>query len=275
MDLLVSLAETVRSVAEEVVRPRWRRLEHHEVSHKQAGEMVTVADGEAEALLNKRLPELLDVPVLGEEASAADPGLLQRRAAEDRLWIVDPVDGTVNFAAGSPDYAVMVALVERGRPTLACIFQPEHERMYLAERGAGATVDGRPIDPSLQAARRPFRGDWLVRFMDGDTRTAVEAAGQAALARGQLMTSGSAACSGIDYPRIATGELDFLLWWRTRPWDHLAGSLLVEEAGGAALRPDGSPYRPFDGGEGLLVAHRAADWPQIRNVLGLPGGGTT
>jgi fructose-1,6-bisphosphatase/inositol monophosphatase family enzyme len=109
-----AVADLVREVSAEVIEPRFRLLTEGETRLKEPGEPVTVADEEAEALLTRRLGELLPgVPVVGEEACAADPALRAMLAGE-RAWLVDPLDGTANFIAGRPDWAVMVALVEYG-----------------------------------------------------------------------------------------------------------------------------------------------------------------
>ncbi|MGH9165392.1 MAG: inositol monophosphatase family protein, partial [Acidimicrobiales bacterium] len=83
--------------------------------------------------------------VVGEEAAAADPRLLDPVGTAERLWVVDPVDGTSNFVRGSPDYAVMVALLERGAAVASWILQPVTGRLFVAEAGSGATVDGRRL----------------------------------------------------------------------------------------------------------------------------------
>lgn len=76
-------------------------------------------------------------------------------------------------------------------------------------------------------------------------------------------------CAGVEYPRIIEGEADFLLFWRTLPWDHAAGALLLTEAGGIAVRPDSSPYRPDDTRVGLLAAADAATADAVLRGLGL------
>jgi fructose-1,6-bisphosphatase/inositol monophosphatase family enzyme len=74
-------------------------------------------------------------------------------------------------------------------------------------------------------------------------------------------------CAGVEYPAIAQGEQHYVLYWRTLPWDHAAGTLLLTEAGGCALRLDGSPYLPADRRLGLLVASNPGIWSATRDLL--------
>jgi fructose-1,6-bisphosphatase/inositol monophosphatase family enzyme len=202
-------------------------------------------------------------PVVGEEATAADPSLLGAVAA-DRALVVDPIDGTSNFVDGSPHWALMVALLAHGEPVAAWIWQPATGRMYAAERGAGATCNGERLDhlprPGDAAA---LRGTVLRRFFDTATAAAVEREEH----RFGTLTGGQGA-AGVEYPALVEGGRDFLLFWRTLPWDHAPGVLLVQETGGWARRPDGRPYTADDQGPGLLVAADPATWELARTILG-------
>ena len=221
------VAAIVREVSAEVIEPRWGALGQDEMSSKSPGEVVTVADEEAEALLTARLKALWPpAAVVGEEACSARPELMEVLASE-RAWLVDPLDGTANFVDGSPDWAVMVALVENGT-TLACwIWQPVTQLMYIAEFRNGAVRNGEPL-PGEGSSRRPseMRGAVLTRFLDQGTAALI--AGNthrfAAIRPGR-------ACAGCEYPAVAEGEEDFALFWRTLPWDHAPGVLLVSETG--------------------------------------------
>ena len=107
----------LREVAAEEVMPRFRSLAEHEVRAKDGGELVTVADIAAERQITRRLRDLLPgSQVVGEEATAEDPGLLDTFAQEDGwIWVIDPIDGTSNFAGGRPVFALMVAPGAPGR----------------------------------------------------------------------------------------------------------------------------------------------------------------
>ena len=123
---------------------------------KNPGDLVTVADREAEELITARLTAAYpDAVVLGEEAHAADHSLMDRYLAAEHAFTVDPVDGTKNFVHGSPDHAVMVAETLAGETVRAWIWQPEHEVAWVAERARapGATASGCAPHPSHPSAR--------------------------------------------------------------------------------------------------------------------------
>lgn len=263
-DIHDRVAAAIREVAAEVIEPRFTRLrEGLDLRVKAPGEIVTVADEEAERRLTKVLAALWPgTPVVGEEACAAHPGLIDAVHA-DRTWLLDPIDGTANFAAGCPDWAVMVALLEKGKAVASWIWRTERRAMYAAERGSGATRDGVP----LQAPARPsrpadLRGAVLSRFLDEPT------AEQIAAHRHQFgeITAGRR-CAGSEYPAVIEGEQDFVLFWRALPWDHAPGALLLHETGGVLNHLDGSPYRPTSTRQGILAAPDPSTWQIVRTKL--------
>ncbi len=263
--LIERVAGVLREVAAEVIEPRFENLAEADVEEKAPKELVTTADTESERVLVRRLGEILPgVPVVGEEGSWADGSVPSGILAEaPRAWLVDPVDGTSNFVSGSPDWGVMAALLERGETVVSWIWRPVDAHLYVAERGAGAWVDGRRIhrQPAPAEAGR-LQGGVLRRFLDDTTLAAVDANA----ARFSEITTGRMAAA-VEYPLIAEGQEDFALFGPTLPWDHAPGVLLVEEAGGVARRPDGSPYRPADTTGNLLVAADEATWATVRDQL--------
>jgi fructose-1,6-bisphosphatase/inositol monophosphatase family enzyme len=181
----------------------------------------------------------------------------------DRVWLVDPLDGTANFVAGSPQWAVMVALLEGGRPTAAWIWQPVADAMYQAQAGAGTERNGVPIirrPTPLETAE--LRGAVLTRFLDATMRLRVDANRHRFASVGP--GTGSA---GIDYPMLIEGGQDFLMFWRTLPWDHAPGGLMVRESGGCLRRLNGGLYSPRQTGVGLLAVSDQDAWHLVRNGL--------
>ncbi|HVB05568.1 MAG TPA: inositol monophosphatase [Acidimicrobiales bacterium] len=260
---LDAVAAAIREVSATAIEPRFSFLAQDDVRAKSPGELVTVADEEAEQLLEARLAGLgQGAPVVGEEACAADPSRLQLLGSP-RAWLVDPIDGTANFVTGSPDWGVMVALLEEGATVAAWIWQPLRQAMFMAARGGGVLRDGRPIRRGRPAATAAgLRGRVSSRFLPPEQAAAVERN------RGRfgsvLSGRGSAA---IEYPALVEGAQDFCVYWRTLAWDHAAGALLVEEAGGVVGRFDGSPYRPAEEGSGLIVAADETSWQQARSLV--------
>ncbi|SOC50379.1 fructose-1,6-bisphosphatase [Blastococcus aggregatus] len=234
---------------------------------KSPGEFVSRVDREAEPLLTDGLAELTPgFPVVGEEAVSADPSLLGALRGDRPVWLVDPLDGTTQFLAGSPDHAIMLALVDRGQTVAAVVHQPQHGRTYTAELGGGTWRDGvrlhrEPADPGDLAA---LRGAVLRRFLSPDARRAIEANEHRF---GDLAPQTT--CAGVEYPRIVEAQADFVLFWRTLAWDHAPGALLLTEAGGVAVRPDGSTYRPDDDRSGLLAAADGGTAQAVLAGLGL------
>lgn len=254
----------MRDAAARAILPRWRSLEDGAVSEKAPGEWVTDADHEAEDLLTKALQRLdPGVLVVGEEAAAHDPTLVASAAGHERVWLLDPLDGTRSFIAGSPDIATMVALVEHGVTTAAWVWQPVHGRMYRAVRGGGMTRDGQPLTrPTDAPVGSPLLGVQRTSLMPTDLRREVEASlGAAQLPAADVLAA------GVAYPQLCEGVLDYALYWRTLPWDHAPGELFAHEAGLVSRRLDGSAYRPWDGRRGLLSAATPAVWEAVCALL--------
>ena len=250
----------LQDVADQVITPRFRNLVADEVAEKNPGDLVTVADREAEVLITEALLDAYpDALVLGEEATATDDTLLERFRSASHAFTVDPVDGTKNFVGGSPDHAVMVAEVRDGDVQRSWIWQPQHQLAYVAERGAGAWCNGRrlvrpPVGRSLRGVTA--RRSWIGRALG--TLRALDL---------------TWVCCGVDYPHLAEGAADYALYWRPKPWDHAPGSLLLSEVGGFVGTFDGAPYLPqMDPPLGLVSAADRATYDLVQGLLGrLPG----
>jgi fructose-1,6-bisphosphatase/inositol monophosphatase family enzyme len=250
----------LKDVADEVVNSRFRLLVAEEIAEKNPGDLVTVADREAEvritAALRRAYPGAL---VLGEEAAAVDATLVDRFRSAEHAFTVDPVDGTKNFVKGSPDHAVMVAELRGGEVVRSWIWQPQHERSYVAERGAGAWGNGRrlvrpPLEDDLRGVTA--RPSWT---------------GRALAALGTLDLTWI--CCGVDYPQLVEGGADYALYRRPKPWDHAPGSLLLSEAGGFVGTFDGARYRPrLDPPLGLISAADRATYDLVQGLVdAVPG----
>jgi fructose-1,6-bisphosphatase/inositol monophosphatase family enzyme len=262
--VLDQVAELIREVAATVVLPRFRHLAADEVHQKSPGDLVTVADQESERELTRGLTGLRSgSTVVGEEAVAADPGVLDRLSGEGPIWIVDPVDGTNNFAAGKEPFAMMVALVEGGETVASWILDVPGDHLTVAERGSGAYRDGvrvktRTDDPGAAA----LTGVVATHYFPDALRT--EAKSHAHQFR--EVTRGRH-CAGWEYPAVATDRQQFAAFWRVLPWDHVPGSLIIREAGGTVRHFDGSEYQPVNRESGLLAAENDDIWRTVRDTL--------
>ncbi len=245
------------------IMPRWRSLVDGDVRTKTAEwDVVTDADVLAEKQLTAALRELLDIPVVGEEATSARPELADLVAGADACWLVDPVDGTRNFVAGQEDFACMIALVVGGRTEGAWITHPVVGREIWGARGQGTFIDGSRVPTPVPANPDAPRGAIGARlFMDNADEV---------YARAEKVgpTVDLRFCAGWDYYDVLTGDKDYVVFSRSLPWDHAPGGLLVTEAGLRVGRFDGSEYVPGDGRKGLLTAHPSI-WEHVRDGLGL------
>jgi fructose-1,6-bisphosphatase/inositol monophosphatase family enzyme len=248
--MIDEVVTALREVADELVVPRFRNLAQGDISEKAPGDLVTVVDREAEAALGKRLAGLLHGSlVVGEEAVSADHLVLERIGDPGPVWVIDPIDGTGNFAAGREPFALMVALLRGGRTVLGVIYQPMSGLVAAAESGSGAYVDGERM--TLDHAPLGV-GDLVAsvhtRYLPETLRESVKSR----LPRlGKVLPSKH--CAGDDYPQLLRGGHHFILYWRSLPWDHAPGALLVREAGGAVRHFDGAQYDPTLPHPGLLV----------------------
>lgn len=263
-DLTDEVGALLRRAAATAILPVFRRLDDASVEEKAPGEVVTVADREAEVIITDGLLALLPgSTVVGEEAVAEDPAVLRRLDQPGPVWVVDPVDGTANFAAGRRPFAVMVALLRDGATEASWILDPISGSLAVARAGEGAYLDGERVrTPEAHGPAAALRGAVMNRFLPADLRARVNAGiGQI----GEVLPGNH--CAGREYPDILRGVQDFVLFWRTLPWDHAPGVLLLQEAGGVARRFDGTPYDPADDRNGLLVAANSEVWAAVHEAL--------
>lgn len=255
-----AVTQMLRYVAERIILPRFRALASHEISEKTPGQVVTIADRESEEWLTEQLATLIPgARVVGEEACEFKPELMTK-LDKGTVWLVDPLDGTRNFAAGLPHFAVMVALVAEGETQGGWILDPMTARMCRARLGRGAYIDG--VQVNAQPTGRPgLVGALPNRYADVTGRARLERlADELEQALPGLM------CAGADYPRCVDGTQDFAMFWRSLPWDHAAGALFLEEAGGKIAWPDGRAYRVGDTSPGLMAAASPAIWEQAARM---------
>ena len=210
----------------------------HEVRFKGTIDLVTEADQAAEALIASRLREAyVDHDLLGEEGSRGEPTNSPYR------WVIDPLDGTTNFAHGLPTFAVSVGLEENGVPVVGVVYDPMRDELFAARRGGGATLNDEPI--RVSATDRligallvtGFSYDLAIRERQADTWRQFLTQVQA------IRQTGS---SAINLAYIAAGRLDGYWEWGILPWDVSAGALLVTEAGGTLTDMAGGPFGTHD-----------------------------
>lgn len=257
-DAVVAL---MRRVAAEIVMPRFRNLGADEVEEKAADDLVTVADRESEAALTAGLARLdADARVVGEEAVAADASLVDG-IEHGRVWIIDPIDGTNNYASGHSPFGIMIALVEEGVTQAGWVLDPVTDRLCHAVLGGGAYVDGERVQARTTGATQPV-AVLATYFLSEEAQ-----ADLARRAEGRLSLAAMPRCAAEQYPRLVLGTNDVALFQKVLPWDHAPGSLFLHEAGGLVQRPDRSPYRLSDQSRGMIAAASPDMWRQARDIL--------
>jgi fructose-1,6-bisphosphatase/inositol monophosphatase family enzyme len=255
------VAELMEQVAADVVLPRYQNLTADQISEKAADDFVTIADKESELRLVEGLSVILpDAGMIGEEAAAADPAILDR-AGIGLNWIIDPIDGTGNFAAGHPPFGLMVALVADGIVQAGWILDPLDGRICHAALGGGAFIDGERVTAEETGSALPVAA-LAVYFMTPEKRADIKARSADRLALVDIPR-----CAAEQYPRLVLGQNDLAVFERTLPWDHAPGSLFLSEAGGRIARPDGSAYIIGDGHKGLLGAASPRLWDEGARIL--------
>jgi fructose-1,6-bisphosphatase/inositol monophosphatase family enzyme len=263
------LLETVRDAARTEILPRFRALGGSlGIAEKTSSiDLVTQADLLAEAyitdLLRRRFPDAL---VVGEEAYDADKSVVPALASADLAFVIDPVDGTFNFASGSPVFGTILAVVVKGETVGGIIHDAVLGDTITGRKGGGASLvkaDGKseklrvaePKELSSMVGSIPFTE------MQNPNRTRIASN----LAKIKMVVSNN--CSAYDYWLAASGTLDFIGHPAMMPWDHLAGLLIHSEAGGYSAKLDGSAYRPGDGTGNVICAADKASWNLVREEI--------
>jgi len=235
VDPFESAARRAVDRAGAIIRERWH--DHGAVERKSTAiDIVTDVDRAAEAAILEVLRSAFpDHAILAEESGAV--------GEHEFVWLVDPLDGTTNFAHGYPQVSVSIAL-RRGRETLlGLVYDPVRDELFVARRGGGATLDDRRLEVSreqglgsaLLASGFPYdrreHADFYLSFF------------KAFMLRTQgIRRAGSAA---LDLCWVAAGRVDGFWEWKLKPWDTAAGALVVEEAGGRVSDFRGGPFDPF------------------------------
>ena len=248
------VSSLIREVAKAEILPRFRKLAAGDVSEKKPGQLVTTADLVSERILTEQLADLLPGSVVvGEEGVAAEPERVALVGGAAPVWVVDPLDGTQNFADGKPVFATMVALLTERRAVASWIYEPVTDRMARAELGSGAFLESERMHVAAPASLEKMRGR-----LSGRTAKKLE---------GKVGAVFNERCAGFEYLAVASGAAHFAVFRRLNPWDHAPGELMVREAGGFSRRLDGSDYVPSEIDASLILAPDAASWQTLRTLI--------
>ncbi len=248
-------------VAVAVAREAGQRLleamaEPREIRHKSTDiDWVTEMDQEIEQVILTRLRQAFpSYGILSEESP--------EQAGHEARWIVDPLDGTVNYAHRHPHFAISIALERKGEVVLGVVYHPALDELFVAERGSGAWLNGRPLQVAdtadlrraLLASGSPYdvhvRPEPYVRLWHALVTRALA-----------VRQSGAAA---LDLCYVAAGRLDGYVEFGLAPWDVAAGSLIVQEAGGRVTDFGGAACFLR---EGAVIAATPRLWPQLLEIV--------
>ena len=230
-----SISEHIRQICAEEIMPRFRNLRTDENMTKTGGDAVTAADLETEKRLSPVLCSLLPGSVvIGEEACEDNPNLLSRISEDGPVWVVDPVDGTTHFAQGEAPFGVMVALLKQGVPVASWIYMPLDEEIYTAEAGSGVFRNSEQITFSGDEQGSFMASELIVTLKTGKLPADLQQTVEHNIHHFKSNIAGRL-CAAADYTEILTGKLDASFYYRTLPWDHVPGTLMIREAGGVVL----------------------------------------
>lgn len=258
--------QIMREVAAGEIMPRFQCLEASDITAKRnASDLVTTADLEAERCLTAALTALSPgSEVIGEEGAENNPTMLSLLGGEKPVWVIDPVDGTFNYARGRACFAVIVAFCVRGETLGGWILDPVSNHVVHAIAGEGAWLTNQSCCRRLRLPPGKGVGDMAgsVGHRLGRLITARQQAGLP----GASFKTVKYGCTGREYMDLAQGILDFAHYSRLKPWDHAAGVLIHAEAGGfSKLMGSRARYwpRPKIMEETILLAPDETSWEAL------------
>lgn len=259
------LIDIVRRAAKAEILPRFRNLAPESIQAKTSPEdLVTIADREAEAFIQREVAERFPTAtIIGEEATSANPALLEKIADAEMAVIIDPVDGTWNFARNLTHFGVILAVASEGETVFGLLYDPVMDDWMVARRGEGAFYarpDGteRRLEVSAKDRLEEMTGFTSLRLFPKQQQY------QLAATFPDFSRMMSIGCACHEYRTLASGLGDFSLIGALMPWDHAAGILVHQEAGGYSALLDGRPYKPTIHQGQLLVASSQANWERLR-----------
>ena len=223
------LKQIIITAAREELLPRFADV-HRNI--KADGSFVTEADLAVQARITRELKQHYpDTDLLGEEMTADEQGELLNNS--DSLWCLDPLDGTSNFAVGTPYYAISLALIERGVVTLGVVYDPNRDECFVAERGQGAFLNDAPL--SVSPADLPLsKCTALIDFKRLPKQLAMNLVNQQ-----PYVSQRSYGSVALDWCWLAASRVHVYLHGASNIWDYSAGQLIFSEAGGCSSTLEG------------------------------------
>ncbi len=269
-DHISALIEAVRQVAKAEIIPHFRNLDAMQIDSKSApDDLVTIADRAAELAISKAVHDILpEAAIVGEEAVSADKTVLARVKEPGQVVVIDPIDGTWNYANGIATYGVILAVIEDGETVFGLLYDPSFDDWIMAVKGEGAyfcrpdgTKTPLSLSPPPDALEDSFGYVGLYLFKK-------ERQAQLAATLPRFRRTTTLRCSCHEYRMLTQGASQFCLNGMLNVWDHAAGVLIYQEAGGIARLLDGRAYDPAMRKGHLLTAASERLWEELAEMFG-------
>jgi fructose-1,6-bisphosphatase/inositol monophosphatase family enzyme len=262
-----AVTAVLAEAAATLMLPRFRQLSDAGITRKSTRfdheDIVTVVDLEVEAHVADALRALAPgTGIVAEEAAHRDPKLLHLLDSDEPVWLLDPLDGTRNFAQGDDRFGLMLSWVVAGHAHAAWIVLPARGELYVAETGGGAYCNGARVRALPANRRGGLRGALKVTYMPAETRDAVLNG-----SRARFVEVAASGCAAVDYTDIIRERREFMVYYRLLPWDHGAPALILTEAGGQVAHLDGSVYHVRSVHQVTVVARDATVSTEVRRWL--------
>lgn len=269
---LSAVSQIISDVGVLEIIPRFRKLADGDIEMKGVDDPVTIADKAAEETLSRRLIDYLPGSVvIGEESYAKNAGIISRFSGDQDVWVIDPIDGTRNFISGVPEFGVMVGLVRRKQTIASWIHDPSSGDTLMCEKGGGVFLGSHRMRLAAHEKNLPFVGLIGSKLLSILERPEIAPFMKDA----PPVQKGSSAA--FDYGRMFTGpahfagskadRASFLLYRMSKPWDHIPGLAMIDEAGGYAANLKGQPYNIESSRGGLLMTDTRERWQELYDAF--------
>ncbi|BFM49073.1 inositol monophosphatase [Marinomonas sp. THO17] len=269
-----TLINILRRTGQEVVMPYFRQLDSNHVQQKTSrSDLVTIADQASEDFISKEIRRCFpNWAIVGEEAVAADPSVTDHIARADVCVIIDPIDGTWNFAHGLSDFGIILAVVVKGVTRFGILYDPVNDDWVYANLGEGAYYQATDLKErgTYFAPEKPPIKLEISQDMPLEQQAGIMSIHSYQGARKQEYAIKATRFARINnlpscpaYRQLALGHFQFTLTYKMMPWDHAAGVLIFTEAGGVCRLFSGEEYHPSMLDGEMLAAQSEADWQAL------------
>lgn len=263
-----SIVNLIRRTAKAEILPRFQTLSKHDIDMKTGPQdVVTEADRASERMIARGLLRLFpNALIVGEEDVAENPEIVDKIADSEMAFTIDPVDGTWNFAHGLPLFGVILSMTRFGTPVFGLLYDPIMDDVIIAEEGGPAQL----IRPRRAAQHLSVSKGGAIEELTGfvglhhlpESKKAAHAATLPLYAQVNTLR-----CACHEFRMMAQGHVDFILSAGLTPWDHAAGALAVQRAGGHVALLDGSDYRAdATRSQYLLCAANKDLWDKLAKI---------